>query len=83
MLKTRALAAILTLALSAGLGCSGGGGGGGAPPPPPAPSVPADYSVLVFSETAGFRHSSIPDGIAAIQDLGARYGFAVVSSEDS
>ena len=24
------------------------------------------YSVLVFTKTAGFRHSSIPNGIAAI-----------------
>jgi len=26
--------------------------------------------VLVFSKTAGFRHSSIPNGIAAIRKLG-------------
>ena len=26
--------------------------------------------VLVFSKTAGFRHSSIPQGIAAIRQLG-------------
>jgi type 1 glutamine amidotransferase len=27
--------------------------------------------VLVFSKTAGFRHQSIPDGIAAVRDVGA------------
>ena len=27
--------------------------------------------VLVFSRTAGFRHASIPDGIAAVRELGA------------
>lgn len=33
--------------------------------------------VLVFSKTAGFYHTSIPDGIAAIQTLGAENGFEV------
>lgn len=33
--------------------------------------------VLVFSKTAGFYHESIPDGIAAIQKLGAENGFDV------
>ena len=39
--------------------------------------------VLVFSETAGFRHDSIPAGITAIQELGAANGFAVDATEDS
>ena len=39
--------------------------------------------VLVFSETAGFRHDSIPAGIAAIQELGAANDFAVDATEDS
>ena len=34
-------------------------------------------NVLVFSETAGFRHDSIDEGIAAIQALGAANDFAV------
>ncbi|MCQ8194456.1 ThuA domain-containing protein [Streptomyces rugosispiralis] len=38
--------------------------------------------VLVFSKTAGFRHDSIPDGIAAIKELGAQSGFAVDATED-
>ena len=33
--------------------------------------------VLVFSKTAGFRHDSIPQGIAAIQALGTANGFTV------
>jgi cytochrome c len=41
------------------------------------------YSVLVFSKTAGFRHTSIPNGIAAIQQLGAKNGFTVTATEDS
>jgi type 1 glutamine amidotransferase len=39
--------------------------------------------VLVFSKTAGFRHSSIPNGIAAIQQLGAANGFTVTATEDA
>jgi uncharacterized protein len=41
------------------------------------------FAVLVFSKTAGYRHASIPDGVAAIKDLGARHGFRVDASEDS
>ncbi|GAA1273339.1 hypothetical protein Psi02_05000 [Planotetraspora silvatica] len=39
--------------------------------------------ILVFSKTAAFRHSSIPNGIAAIQQLGAANGFTVVATEDA
>ena len=42
-----------------------------------------DPTVLVFSKTAGFRHDSIPAGIAAIQSLGAEHGFAVEATEDA
>ncbi|WP_299278508.1 hypothetical protein, partial [uncultured Georgenia sp.] len=34
-----------------------------------------EFSALVFSKTAAFRHSSIPAGIAAIQELGEEHGF--------
>jgi type 1 glutamine amidotransferase len=44
---------------------------------------PAPYRVLVFSKTAGFRHASIPDGIAAIQRLGATHHFMADATEDS
>ncbi|MFF5217139.1 ThuA domain-containing protein [Micromonospora sp. NPDC000442] len=48
-----------------------------------APEAAADdFSVLVFSKTAGFRHASIPTGIAAIQELGAEHGFTVDTTED-
>ncbi|MFJ6165263.1 ThuA domain-containing protein [Micromonospora orduensis] len=51
---------------------------------PKAPKAAAadPFSVLVFSKTAGFRHDSIPTGIAAIQQLGAANGFTVDNSED-
>src|SRR5438067_11287908 len=41
------------------------------------------FSVLVFSKTTGFRHDSIPQGIAAIEALGTEHGFAVESTEDA
>jgi type 1 glutamine amidotransferase len=41
-----------------------------------------DESVLVFSKTAGFRHDAIPQGITAIEELGAKNGFAVDTTED-
>ncbi|MCX4469987.1 ThuA domain-containing protein [Micromonospora sp. NBC_01655] len=54
----------------------------------PAPAAQAraaaadPFAVLVFSRTAGFRHDSIPAGLAAIQKLGADNGFTVDASED-
>jgi type 1 glutamine amidotransferase len=41
------------------------------------------YQVLVFSKTAGFRHDSIPAGIAEVQALGAANGFTVTATEDA
>ncbi|WP_328868877.1 ThuA domain-containing protein [Streptomyces sp. NBC_00287] len=40
------------------------------------------YKILVFSRTAGFRHSSIDDGIAALRDLGTDNNFTVDATED-
>ncbi len=48
-----------------------------------AESTQPRFAVLVFSKTSAFRHDSIPDGIAAIQTLGAENGFAVDSTEDA
>jgi type 1 glutamine amidotransferase len=39
--------------------------------------------VLVFSKTTGFRHHSIPAGIAAIRRLGRTHGFAVDATENA
>src|SRR5215207_7492951 len=57
-------------ALCAWLCCSAGG-------------QPAGYKVLLFSATAGFRHDSIPDGIATIQALGATNNFVVDATENA
>jgi len=45
------------------------------------PAEPAPR-VLVFSRTTGFRHASIPSGVAAIRAVGTRGGFAVDATED-
>jgi type 1 glutamine amidotransferase len=39
--------------------------------------------ILVFSKTAGFRHTSIESGIAAIRRLGMENGFEVDATEDA
>ncbi|MEV4536552.1 ThuA domain-containing protein [Asanoa sp. NPDC049518] len=44
----------------------------------PLPHNPnADYNVLVFSRTTGFRHDHIPHTVAAIQKLGIAHNFNV------
>jgi len=50
------------------------------PFPPPAQS---QARALVFSKTTGFRHDSIPDGIAAIRQLGQQNNFDVDATEDA
>jgi type 1 glutamine amidotransferase len=69
------------------LGCSAST----APPPEICPATSgaplavsvahASFRVLVFSRTTGFRHASIPAGIAAIEVLGAYHDFAVEATE--
>ncbi|MEV0578023.1 ThuA domain-containing protein [Streptomyces sp. NPDC050392] len=51
----------------------------------PAKAAAADpaYDVLVFSKTAGFRHSSIDEGITALRELGAANNFTVTATEDA
>jgi cytochrome c len=43
----------------------------------------AEELVLVFSETAGFRHDSIEPGVAAVCELAGGEGIAVDHTEDS
>ena len=40
-----------------------------------------DFSVLVFSTTAEYRHPSIPDGVAPVDRLGREDGSAVEATE--
>ncbi len=39
--------------------------------------------ILVFSKTMGFKHASIPTGIAAIQKLGSENGFEVDTTKNA
>lgn len=49
-----------------------------------APGAHAEqFSVLVFSKTAGWHHDSINAGVTAIQDLGKLHDFNVVWTEDA
>jgi len=41
------------------------------------------FRLLIFSKTAGFRHSSIDEGIAAIKVLGQQNAFHVDAAEES
>ena len=49
----------------------------------PAVTSSHHFDVLVFSKTAGFRHSSIAAGIAAITQLGVQHNFGVFATEDA
>ncbi|MDR9415337.1 MAG: ThuA domain-containing protein [Gracilimonas sp.] len=42
-----------------------------------------DTKVLIFSKTEGFRHQSIPNGIAAIEQLGVEHQFTVDATENA
>jgi len=55
---------------------------GANPQTPSAPSSTPAVTVLVFSRTEGFRHDSIPAGIAAIRQQGAARGFVVEATEE-
>jgi type 1 glutamine amidotransferase len=43
---------------------------------------PTDRRLLIVSRTTGYRHASIPAGIAAVRELGAGLGCAVDATED-
>jgi type 1 glutamine amidotransferase len=72
------VAVVLALGLAGSVGpaaaASSGSGGSGHHP---------RFSALVFSKTAAFRHDSIPAGVAAIKQLGARHHFRVDATEDA
>ena len=56
---------------------------GSQPAPAPAADSAPEFAVLVFTKTTGWRHESIPAGLAAIQALGTQAHFAVEASEDA
>ena len=70
-----ALVALAALAVTLPACASGDGGLGSAATSP-------RFRVLVFSRTTGYRHASIPAGVAAIRRLGRARGFGVDHTED-
>jgi type 1 glutamine amidotransferase len=60
------------LALAFALGCSG----------KPAAEVPSGPYLIVYTRTLGFRHDSIPAALAAVKQMAASDGLAVVATED-
>jgi type 1 glutamine amidotransferase len=77
----RGVALAVTVAAVTGA-CLGDGGGEPAPRPRPAPAGQA-ARVLLLTGTAGYRHDSIPAGVAAIGRLGREHGLVVDHTEDA
>jgi type 1 glutamine amidotransferase len=67
----------IILALAIAL-CSACGGDGAS-----ARNESKPFRALVFTKTTGFRHDSIPDGVAAIRRLGRDHGFSVDTTADA
>jgi type 1 glutamine amidotransferase len=57
--------------------------GGGSEMPGGPSDVSPTFAILVFSRTEGFRHDSIPAGIAAIRQQGSARRFSVDATEDA
>lgn len=73
MRGTTLLAGLVASALLAGCGSSEDNEAGSS----------ADFRVLVFSRTAGFRHASIETGVDTVRQLGQMHGFRVDHTEDA
>src|SRR4051812_16831241 len=63
---------VLALAISCACGSA----------PPTAASGPRTFDALVFTRTTGFRHDSIPAGVAAIKRLATQHDFRVDTTSD-
>ena len=53
------------------------------PPLAASPSAGAGPRILVFTKTAGFRHTSIPAALRTVRALSARQGLAMDATEDA
>lgn len=85
-MRTRPTGRLTTAVVGAAvlLGCvSGPAASQSSPDPRDSRSGDDGERVLVFSKTAGFRHDSIPDGVAAVKQLGEQAGFTVDATEDA
>ncbi|MFD9907410.1 ThuA domain-containing protein [Streptomyces sp. NPDC059063] len=81
-MRARARLVVATAAATLLIGCASGPASSEPGPDRPVHGKDGER-VLVFSKTAGFRHDSIPDGIAAVKDLGAAHGFTVDATENA
>ena len=77
-MRARTPIAMLVVATVVGTVAAASAGDGA----PQAPASPLRFRVLVFSKTTGFRHDSIPAGVAVIRRLGRERRFAVEQTED-
>ncbi len=77
--RTFVVVGVFGVVLLGTVGCAGSSADDGDDPSSPR------FSVLVFSktDTAGYRHASIPDGIEAIRTLGEQHYFDVTATEDA
>jgi len=76
----------LALSLLAAVAAALGGCGAADPAAPPPPACPVragdTFNVLLFSRTAGFRHDSIPDAVAALQSWQTTGGYQATATEN-
>ena len=80
MNSLRNIISIVALFLAGAMLSACGGGGSNSDPAPG--SASSSFRMLVYTRTGGFRHASIPNGIEAIQALGAANNFTVDATED-
>jgi len=50
--------------------------------PPAVPALASEPAILVFTKTNGYRHGSIPDGVAALRAIAERRGWALFHTEN-
>jgi hypothetical protein len=84
MSKTKLL--LLTLSVCILSACGGGSSDTPTPTPPQTPTptpTPENGGILVFSETAGFRHESISDGQTMLSSIANENGWEIDFTEDS
>ncbi|WP_297818009.1 ThuA domain-containing protein [uncultured Paraglaciecola sp.] len=86
MSKTKLL--LLSLSVFILSACGGGSSDTPTPTPPQTPTptptpTPENGGILVFSETAGFRHESISDGQTMLSSIANENGWEIDFTEDS
>jgi type 1 glutamine amidotransferase len=81
--KAKQICCLGSILLLAGA-CGDGDRTASAPKDGPQPVAAKErFRALVFTKTTGFRHDSIPEGVAAIRRLGSAHDFAVDTTENA